>query len=121
MKTTKILYWVSTALVSGMMLFAAFSYFTSPMAKTGFQHLGFPDYFRVELGVAKVLGAIALLLPWLPTKIKEFAYSGFIIVFVSAFIAHLSTGDSVQMAFGPLMALVFLGISYFYFNKTNVK
>ena len=117
MKTNKIIYWVSTALISVMMLFAGYAYFTSPMAKTGFQHLGFPDYFRVELGVAKVLGAIALLLPWIPGKIKEFAYSGFAIVLVSAFIAHLSSGDPLTVAFNPVMALIFLVVSYITYSK----
>ena len=117
MKTNKIIYWVSTSLISAMMLFAAYSYFTSPMAKTGFQHLGFPDYFRVELGIAKILGAIALILPWIPGKIKELAYFGFAIVFVSAFIAHLSSGDPLVVAFNPIMAFVFLIASYYTYHK----
>ncbi len=117
MKTGKIIYWVSTSLISAMMLFAAYSYFTSPMAKTGFQHLGFPDYFRVELGVAKILGVIALILPWISRKIKEFAYSGFAIVFISAIIAHLSSGDGIKVAVNAVVALALLAVSYFYFLK----
>jgi hypothetical protein len=117
MKTNKIIYWVSTGLISAMMLFAAYAYFTSPESKTGFQHLGFPDYFRVELGIAKVLGAIALIVPWFPTKIKDMAYFGFAIVFVSAFVAHLSSGDSLAVAFNPVMALVFLIASYITYYK----
>jgi hypothetical protein len=117
MKTNKIIYWVSTSLISAMMLFAGYAYLTSPMAKTGFQHLGFPDYFRIELGVAKALGAIALILPWIPSKIKEFGYFGFAITFVSAFIAHLSSGDPVSVAFNPVMAFIFLAVSYFTYSK----
>jgi len=119
MKTEKIIYWVSTGLISLMMLFAAFAYFTSPMAKSGFAHLGFPDYFRVELGTAKILGAIALILPWTPSKIKEFAYTGFTITFISAFIAHLSTGDPMKVAINPIVALVILAVSYIYYIKTS--
>lgn len=73
MKTDKIIFWVSTSLISMMMMFAGFSYLRSNMAKSGFVHLGFPDYFRVELGIAKFLGALALILPWTPDKIKGFA------------------------------------------------
>ena len=114
MKTDKIIFWVSTSLISIMMLFAGFAYLTSPMAKSGFAHLGFPDYFRVELGIAKFLGAIALILPWTPVKIKEFAYAGFAITFVSAFVAHLSSGDQLKDAINPVVALVVLSISYIY-------
>jgi len=117
MKTDKIIFWISTSLISIMMLFAGFAYLTSPMAKSGFAHLGFPDYFRVELGIAKFLGAIALLLPWTPNKIKEFAYSGFTITFVSAFIAHLSSGDQLKEAMNPVIALVVILFSYIYYIR----
>ena len=119
MKTTKIIYWISTGLLSLMMLFAGLSYFTSTMAKEGFVHFGFPDYFRIELGIAKLLGAIALILPWLPSKIKEFAYAGFAIDFVSAFIAHLSSGDPLKVAIGSVVAFVILVVSYIYYSKMN--
>lgn len=117
MKTDKIIYWVSTALISLMMLFAAFSYFTSPMAITGFAHLGFPDYFRIELGIAKLLGSIALILPWTPARVKEFSYSGFTITFVSAFIAHISSGDPLKVAINPVVAFVILAVSYIYYSR----
>ena len=117
MKTDKIIFWVSTSLISFMMLFAGFAYLTSTMAKSGFVHLGFPDYFRVELGIAKFLGAMALILPWTPKKIKEFAYAGFTITFVSAFIAHLSSGDQLKDALNPVVALVVLSISYLYYIR----
>ena len=119
MKTEKIIYWVTTALISLMMLFAGYAYFTSPMAKSGFAHLGYPDYFRVELGTAKILGVIALILPWIPAKIKEFAYAGFTITFISAFIAHISSGDPMKVAANPVIALVILAISYIYYIKIS--
>jgi len=121
MKTEKIIYWVSTGLLSLMMLFAGFSYFTSPMAKTGFEHLGFPDYFRIELGTAKILGVIALLIPMIPAKIKEFAYFGFAITFISAFIAHLSSGDPMKVAINPVIAFIILVVSYVYYSKIAKK
>jgi hypothetical protein len=121
MKKDKIIYWVSTAFLSLMMLFAGFSYFTSPMAKEGFAHLGFPDYFRIELGTAKILGVIALLLPMVPSKIKEFGYYGFAITFISAFIAHLSSGDPMRVAINPVVALLILVVSYVYYLKISAK
>ncbi len=119
MKKDKIIYWTSTGFVAVMMLFAAFSYLTTVEAKVGFTHLGFPDYFRIELGIAKGLGAIALLLPFIPVRIKEFAYFGFVITFISAFIAHLSSGDPLKVAIGPIVALVIIGVSYIYYYKTK--
>ena len=89
MKANKITYLISTAFISIMMLFAGLSYFTNQITIEGFQHLGFPGYFRIGLGIAKILGVIALILPWIPSKIKEFACVCFTITFVSAFIAHI--------------------------------
>ena len=80
MKKDKIIYWVSTGLISAMMLFSAYAYFTSSQISEAFKHLGFPDFFRVELGSAKLLGALVLLIPQIPVKIKEWAYAGFGIV-----------------------------------------
>ena len=59
MKKTKIFYWASTAIVSAFMIFSAYLYLTSPDLKGAFEHLGFSDTFRIELAIAKLLGAIA--------------------------------------------------------------
>jgi hypothetical protein len=117
MKKNRIIYWITTSLFSIMMLFSAFSYFTNEEVKGGFTHLGFPDYFRIELGIAKALGAIVLLLPIIRGVLKEVAYAGFFITFVSAFIAHLSSGDPISMLVGPLVFLAILITSYLYFGK----
>lgn len=119
MKKDKIIFWTTTAIVSAMMLFSAFNYLTNEEMKAAFTHLGFPSYFRIELAIAKLLGVITLLLPIIPFKIKEFAYFGFAITFVSAFIAHISSGDPISTAFMPLVFLVILIVSYIYFNKTK--
>lgn len=60
MKATKITYYITTGLLSLAMAFSAFAYLSNPALKEGFQHLGFPDYFRIELAIAKGLAAIAL-------------------------------------------------------------
>lgn len=117
-KTNKIIYWISTALVSLMMVFSAYSYFTSPEVKQGFQHLGFPDYFRVELAIAKISGAIILLVP-IKGQVKEWAYAGFTITFISAFIAHSASGDPINNRVGPIVFLVVLALSYFTFHKAK--
>jgi hypothetical protein len=85
--------------------------------KDGFRHLGYPAYFRIELTTAKALGVLALLLPWAPRKLKEFAYFGFAITLVSASIAHLSVGDPALFAIDPLLFLAALVASYALFVR----
>ena len=119
MKKEKVIYWTSTGIVSAMMLFAMYSYLTQETMNVAFTHLGFPAYFRIELGMAKGLGVIALIMPMVSKRLKEFAYFGFAITFISAFIAHLSSGDEFYIAINPLIFLVILFVSYVYFNKIN--
>ena len=99
------------------MLFSAINYFANEDMKAIFTHLGFPSYFRVELGVAKILGVITLLLPMLPKKLKEAAYVGFAINIISATIAHIASGDGASTALLPSVAFVILSVSYIYFQK----
>jgi uncharacterized membrane protein YphA (DoxX/SURF4 family) len=116
MKAIKITYWISTVLVALMMINSAVMYFTKPEMTQAFAHLGFPDYFRVELAVLKLIGAVVLLTP-LTTRIKEWAYAGFAIVFVSAFIAHTAMGDPVANRAMPLVFLVVLLVSYITYHR----
>lgn len=110
MKTTKIIYYVTTAIISGMMLFIAFETLTKPEVKVSMAHLGFPDYFRIELGITKIIGAVFL---WLPVRfLKEFAYSGFAIMFASASLAHLVVGDPSSKVIAGIVFLAILIASY---------
>ncbi|KMQ68760.1 hypothetical protein ACM39_05565 [Chryseobacterium sp. FH2] len=116
MKKNKIIYWTATILMLLSGVSTAPMYFTSPMFIESFHHLGFPDYFRIELGISKIIGAIILVLPMVPAKFKEWAYIGFAIAFISAFIAH-SVIDGFPAAIFPLIPLAFLVVSYIYFHK----
>lgn len=116
MKAVKITYWISTSLISLLMVFSAYSYLTQDKMAQAFHHLGFPDYFRVELAIAKLISAIVLLAP-VPAKIKEWAYAGLGITFISAFIAHSASGDPVSVAIMPLIILVILVVSYVSWGK----
>ena len=119
MKKIKIGYWVVTLLFCLPMLGSAFMYFTNEEVQTVFAHLGFPDYFRVELGIAKVLGVAVLLIPGLPRDLKIFAYAGFTINMISAFIAHMASGDALQDSIAPLFLLIFLALSYRFMNRLS--
>lgn len=115
MKSTKITFYATTGLISLAMAFSTFAYLSNPELKIGFQHLGFPDYFRIELGIAKGLAAIAL---WLPFRLaREFAYFGLSISFVSAFIAHVASGDPVSNIVSPVILLVILAVSYVTYHR----
>ena len=116
MKTTKITYWTSTGIVALMMIYSAYAYLTQPSMDQGFHHLGYPGYFRVELAIAKLLGVVLLLAP-LKGRIKEWVYAGFLITFVSAFIAHSASGDPTQYRLMPLIFLALLLISYFTYHR----
>ena len=119
MNATKIIYWISTALICLAMVYSSYSDLYSDQVKQAFVHLGFPVYFRVELGVMKLIGIVLLLAP-VPSFIKEWAYAGFAITFVSAFIAHTALGDSVGNRMAPLIILLFLLTSFFSLRQ-NVK
>jgi len=118
MKKNKMIYWTSTGIMAVLMVFSAYSYFTNEEIKGAFLHLGFPGYFRIELATAKLLGALILLVPAAPAAFKQFAYFGFAITFISAFIAHISAGDVASIALRPLIFLGVLAVSWFYYSKT---
>lgn len=106
-----IIYWVTTALVAALSLFAGFAYLSgNPQAVEGFAHVGYPQQLRIILGIAKPLGAIALLAPGL-AKVKEWAYAGFTFAWISASVAHYLAHDG-WTAFTPIVLLVLLAVSY---------
>ncbi|MBS1915365.1 MAG: DoxX family protein [Bacteroidetes bacterium] len=117
MKKDKIIFWISTTVLALMMLFSAYNYLANDQIKGAFVHLGFPSYFRIELAVAKILGAIVLLVPFASQTVKSIAYIGFGITFISAFIAHLSSGDRFSYAAMPLIFLAVLIVSYLHQTK----
>lgn len=116
-RRVNIIYWVSTGLFCTFLLLTGISYFTDPKFIGIYEHLGFPQYFRIELGIAKILGVILLLIPQLPFTIKEWAYAGFGIMLISGAIAHLSSSDSPGYVMNVLFWFVVLAISYHYGRK----
>jgi len=117
MKKYRIIYWISTVIIflfEGVM--PAFT-FRSEMAREGISHLGFPEYFGVQLAIFKMLGALVLIIPGIPARYKEWAYVGFGISMISAFIAHVAVdGFSAESCF-PLLVLAILAASYLSFHK----
>lgn len=117
MKKNKIIFWVATTIIflwEGVM--PALTSQTE-VAKEGISHLGYPAYFGIMLTVYKVLGALALILPMVPARIKEWAYAGLSFSLLSAFISHWAVdGFNAQTPF-PLIILAILMVSYVYYHK----
>lgn len=118
MKTIKIIYWSTTAIIGFMMTYSAYAYITQDAMHQGFIHLGFPAYFRIELAIAKFAGAILLLAP-VSARVKEWVYAGFTFTFISAFIAHTASGDPVSNRAAPIIFLMLLVASYWSYHKLH--
>lgn len=107
----KVTYWLTTILLAALSVLAAYGYLSgSPQSVEGFAHVGYPQQLRIILGIAKPLGAIALLVPGM-VRLKEWAYAGFTFAWICAFIAHYLAKDGAK-AFAPLVFLLILAISY---------
>jgi uncharacterized membrane protein YphA (DoxX/SURF4 family) len=111
MKARNIFFWITTAWVAGIMgISGGLSVAHTRSMMEGFAHLGYPAYFANLLGVAKLLGVCALLVPGF-ARIKEWAYTGFAITIISASYSHMYSGDGLQ-SLEPLATLAALIVSY---------
>ena len=87
-----IAYWVTTALlVLELVLGGVWDVLQAPQVRSVIDRLGYPRYFLVILGVWKLLGAIALLIPRFP-RLKEWTYAGVVFNFTGAIASHLASG-----------------------------
>lgn len=117
MKKTKIIFWIATGFIflfEGLMPALTGN---TELAKEGILHLGYPEYFRISLVVCKVAGAILLIIPQIPKRIKEWTYAGFAFNFMFATISHLSIDGVNPVSFFPLIILAVLLVSYFSYHK----
>jgi hypothetical protein len=117
MKATKITYWITTSLITLSLAMAGMMYFGNPEVAAGFTHLGFPEYFRKELGIFKIIGALTLILPMIPRNVKEWTYAGIGITFISASIAHAASGDPSSNIITPIVQLLILATSYIMYAR----
>lgn len=119
MKKEKVLYWSSTsviALFEGLM--PALTSQTE-LAKEGIRHLGYPMYFGNALVIFKILGVLALVIPQIPKRVKEWAYAGFAFDFLFAAISHGAVDGINGQTFFPFVVLGILMVSYIYYHKLN--
>jgi hypothetical protein len=119
-KAVTIGYWIFTALFCLQLGFTAYAQLRLPQVAEMFTHLGFPDYFRVELSWAKLLGVAVLLAPGL-ARLKEWAYAGFAITLASALFAHFALGDGPEVWSWAAATGVLWGLSYGFWRRRQVN
>ncbi|WAC14510.1 DoxX family protein [Dyadobacter pollutisoli] len=117
MKKTKTIYWVFTGLVAALLgIGSVFDAISAPEAVEHITRIGYPVYLVPFLGVAKLLGIIAILIPGYP-KLKEWAYAGLSYDLIGAIYSHLSFGDGPKMWAGLIIGLVLIAGSYIFYHK----
>ena len=117
MQKEKRIYWILT--VIAMVLIVLPSYF-APRAYLieTIHRLSFPAYFNLELDICKIVGGAIILIPAIPTIIKEWAYVAFGILLLSASLGHW-LADGAAKGIAPLIPFAILCVSYYYFRKLN--
>lgn len=113
-KRNKIIYWIATVwLAFGMFSGGAAQLFKVQATVDGVTHLGYPVYFLTIIGVWKMLGAVAVLIPKFPL-LKEWAYAGFVFTMTGAIFSHMAGGDGAKEFFGPVLLLVLTAVSWYF-------
>jgi uncharacterized membrane protein YphA (DoxX/SURF4 family) len=119
-KRNRIIYWIATSWLSlGMMSTGIVQVLKTEDEVEMMTRLGYPVYFLTILGVWKILGVVAVLLPKFPV-LKEWAYAGFFIAMSGAIFSHLIKGDEVKEIFGPALLLILTVVSW-YFRPADRK
>lgn len=119
MKKNKLIFWTATLILIlwegvmplGTMLFAP------AYINAGTKPLGYPDYFAYLLIICKVLGILAISLPKIPAKVREWAYAGLTFSLIFAFISHACVDRNIGFMLMPLVVLAILAVSYSYSPK----
>ncbi|MFI5171988.1 MAG: DoxX family protein [Chitinophagales bacterium] len=117
MKKTKIIYWIITLLFAAYMVFSAIPDAMSTQKAIDFlTGMGYPEYFIPFIGVAKILGVIAILIPGFP-RIKEWAYAGLAFDLIGATYSIIALGQPFSSWVFMLPPIIFCFTSYFLYHK----
>lgn len=119
-KRTKIIYWIVTVFLSFGMLAGG----VQQLLQIGgyneiIKELGYPQYLLSILGVWKILGVIAILIPKFPL-LKEWAYAGFFFVMSGATVSHFAVGQPITEAL-PSLVLLLVTVLSWYFRPDSRK
>lgn len=119
MKKNKIIFWISTSIIflwEGLMPISTLL-FAPQYATAGTKPLGYPDYFAYALIICKLLGTLAIAIPKVPGKLKEWAYAGLTFNLIFAVISHCAVDKNTGFILLPILIGGILAISYFYQGK----
>ncbi|TLV02910.1 DoxX family protein [Dyadobacter luticola] len=113
-KRDKIIYWVATLWLSlGMVSTGIVQIIKMKEEVTMFDRLGYPAYLLIMLGVWKIFGVVAVLIPRFPL-VKEWAYAGFFFAMSGAVFSHLAVGDPLKELFGPMLLIILTIVSWYF-------
>lgn len=113
-KRNNIIYWVATIWLSlGMVSTGIVQLIKRKEEVKMMTHLGYPVYFLTILGVWKMLGVVAVLVPRFPL-LKEWAYAGFFFAMSGAVCSHFAAGDAAKEFFGPTLLLILTMVSWYF-------
>lgn len=121
MKKDKIIYWTATIFIllfEGLMPLATLL-FAPQYATAGTEPLGYPNYFAYALIVCKILGVIAITLPQVSLRVKEWAYAGFTFNLLFAALSHAVVDGNIGFVIMPIVILGILAVSYYYADKIS--
>ncbi|WP_035333357.1 DoxX family protein [Dyadobacter crusticola] len=117
MKRTTIVYWILHVLLALLMgVGAIFDLISAPEAVAHITHIGYPAYIVPFLGLAKILGVIAILVPGYP-RLKEWAYAGLAYDLIGALYSHIAFGEGIETWGGLIVGLILIAAAYFYYHK----
>lgn len=113
-KRNKIIYWIATIWLALGMTSTGIVQLLKPEGEVDFiLKLGYPEYFLTLLGITKILGVIAILIPRFPV-VKEWAYAGFFFTMVGALYSHIVMGSAAGEVFPPVLLLVLTATSWYF-------
>ncbi|GAB1856426.1 hypothetical protein MHTCC0001_12610 [Flavobacteriaceae bacterium MHTCC 0001] len=113
----KITYWITTIITALYLLWSAYGYLFSKTMIEGIEKLGFPNFFRVELAVLKIIAVFILTIPQIPLQIKDWAYVGIGLFYLTALIAHFAHKDPIIINMINIILFGVLIISNIYLRK----
>ena len=119
-RTHKIIYWIATLwLALGMVSTAIVQLIKQQESVEAVTRLGYPAYLLTILGVWKLLGVVAVLIPRYPL-LKDWAYAGFFFAMSGAAISHIISGDPFGEIFPSVLLLILTLVSW-YFRPASRK
>ena len=117
MKKINIFYWICTGnLIPGLGIGSIYGIILDPGSTEQFVRLGYPVYLAPFMGVARILALIVIVIPKYP-RLKEWAYAGLAFDIIGAIYSQIATGQSLTNLSFPVIAILFLSGSYFFYHK----